>query len=630
MALLVGACLTTAVAGALAFSAVVLRDSLQAEARERDTQAARLLALAIAAGEADPKRADGVLASAFDASRHARIRLIDPQGRVVVDLPRGGDAGAANAQATPPVAEAAAVAPVSLGTRVVGEVQVFRHPAAWLSTWRDAVALLALGLAALGLTLSAVLALGLQRGRQDLRRLAQAVQRLGRGEPLADAPAVGGELAPVGGDLFAASQRLAAMKAQLAQQSEAVDRASHTDALTGLYHRVHFRTLLQQALESEPPAPVMAGGSLLIMRLRHLDAMNLRVGYEKVDSLLRALAGVANAYPARVKGAFAGRLNGGDIGLYLPVPGVALSTAEAMWAVMHTTLSKVDSAADLAIGGVEGLPWGSASRALAAADEALARAEAQGSFAIVVTGPPAELVRDTVPGDGSWRQRIGEALESAHVRLREAPVLSLEGALIHLEAQLQFRIEADGAFEDARPRLALETRSLLTRRVDLAALSLALQASADDGAARCVRLALPSVEEPDFLQEVTRLLESHVAGASRLCLEVAADPPSALRWLQSVPSWRGLGVRLGAAAGEGPLSAWSDAAQQGLHHVSLHVARLQEVADDASALAAWHQDLTTLHAAGLQVLARDVEAGEALPMLKALGVSGFEGAAAEA
>lgn len=630
MALLVGACLTTAVAGALAFSAVVLRDSLQAEARERDTQAARLLALAIAAVEADPKVADGVLASAFDASRHARIRLVDPQGRVLVDLPRAGNAQAPKADAAPPVAETPVVAPVALGSRVVGEVQVFRHPAAELSTWRDAVALLALGLAALGLTLSAVLAIGLQRGRQDLRRLAQAVHRLGRGEPLPGAPEVRGELAPVGGDLLAASQRLLALKEQVALQSEAVDRAAQTDALTGLYNRVHFRTLLQQALESEPPAPVMAGGSLLIVRLRRLDAMNLRVGYEKVDGLVRALAGVANAYPARVAGAFAGRLNGGDIGLYLPVPGVALSTAEAIWAVMHTTLSKVDPAADIAIGGVEGLPWGSASRALAAADEALARAEAQGAFAIVVTGPPEELVRDAVPGDGSWRQRIGEALESAHVRLRESPVLTLDGALIHLDAQLQFRIEAGGAFEDARPRLALQIRSLLTRRVDLAALSLALKASATDGAARCVRLALPSLEEPDFLQEATRLLESDPAGASRLRLEVSADPPAVQRWLHSVPTWRHLGVRLGAAASEGPLEAWAEAAHQGLHQVSLPLARLREVADDPIALAAWREGLSTLHATGLMVLAREVEEAGSLPMLKDLGVGGFEGPAAGA
>lgn len=402
---------------------------------------------------------------------------------------------------------------------------------------------LVIGLAAIGLAAGVLLAFVMRRSRQGYAGLALAARRIGRGEPVGDALPLRGGWAALGDDLAAASERMTRLQQQLQEQTQAVVRATHTDALTGLYTRVHFRALLQQALESEPPPAVAAGGSLLIIRLRRLEAMNLRVGYDQVDGLMRALAGVANSYPPRVAGAFAGRLNGGDVALYLPVPGVALSTAEAIWAVMRTALMRADPAADMAIGGVEGLPWGSASRALAAADEALARAEAQGAFSIVVSGSFAGLVPEGAPGD-DWGQRIAEALDSGDVRLAETSVAGPDGSRAHLDCELQVRFPADGPYKGVRRRLQTDARSLLTRRVDLATLTLALRASALDGSLRQLTMSLHSAEDTGFLHEAGRLLASDPRAARLLCLRVQGEPARVRGWLETVAVWSPSGVRV--------------------------------------------------------------------------------------
>lgn len=550
----VAACLTGVLVSALVYSCVVMRDTLQADALVRDTQAARLLAAAIAGAEGDGPAARRVLEAAFDPARHDRIRLLDAQGRVLAEWPAvmesaGGTDGrqvrrdAGSASGSPP-ASGLASAPVMSGTRRVGEIQVHARSAASGAVWRDAVWVLALGLAAIGLTAGALLGVVTLRSRQGYRRLALAARRIGLGEPAGDALPLKGGWAALGDDLADASERITRLQQQVQEQAQAVARATHTDALTGLHTRGHFRALLQQALESEPPPAVVAGGSLLIVRLRRLEAMNLRVGYDQVDGLMRALAGVANSYPPRVAGAFAGRLNGGDVGLYLPVPGVALSTAEAIWAVMRTALMRVDPAADMAIGGVEGLPWGSASRALAAADEALARAEAQGAFSIVVSGSSPDRVHDGALGDEAGRQRIAEALDSSEVRLAETPVFGADGSPGPLECELQARFPADGPFEGVRPRLQTDARSLLTRRVDLATLTLVLQACAQDGALRCLTMSPHSAEDAGFLQEAGRLLATDPRASRLVCLRTQGDPARVQRWLEAVAVWAPSGVRI--------------------------------------------------------------------------------------
>jgi GGDEF domain-containing protein len=108
-----------------------------------------------------------------------------------------------------------------------------------------------------------------------------------------------------------------------ARELEALRRQAHTDAVTGLPNRRNFVGRLAAALgDSGTP-----GAGLLILRVLQLEGLNLRIGHDATDLLLAAVAEVLAAYPLRVPGAFAGRLNGTDFALYLPVSGVADETA---------------------------------------------------------------------------------------------------------------------------------------------------------------------------------------------------------------------------------------------------------------------------------------------------------------
>ena len=621
-----------------------LRQAGQAQAAAREAEAAQWLAWALSRQPLDEAAQRALLDEEFSRGRITHLRLTDAQGRPLYERRAEGApsaSAAASAADAPPGS-----APVVEGQRVVGRLQVRLAAQRADGDVADARLTLLLGLLVLGAVGALAIAVGRQRARLDLARLSAQANALAQGEPPGPGAGLPGirspALAGVSQGLARVGERIQALQQERQTLSNELSRLREVDALTGLYDRAAFLSRLQVAL-APPARPGRTAGSLLLLRLRHLDAMNLRVGHDAVDGLLQSVAAMAGSYPARVPGAFAGRLNGGDFALYLPAPDVALDTAQALWAALRSALLTVDAAADLAIGGAEGLAAGPASHALAAADQALAQAESQGRFPIVVLGggrgPAAGEARaDAAAGPAAAgaaevaaRQRIAQALDRGDIRLAERPVLAPGGALLQLDCRLQYRENADSAWQEMTGQLLQGARSRLTQRVDLSAMARALEAGARDGTPRAVRVAMPSLAEPGFVSEGQRLLQAH-GGASRcLRVEVAADVAAAHpRWIDAVAPWADAGVRFGLDGPAADLSCLGPAVSRGLEYVRRSVGpAVEEVekagpAEEGDPLAGW---VAAVHAAGLRVYADGVDTAQALNRLGQAGFDGLCGAA---
>jgi GGDEF domain-containing protein len=487
------------------------------------------------------------------------LRWHDSQGRVLYErhAAPGADVPVETAAAaTGDASRAPGAAAVVDGQRVVGRVEVRLAPERSQADLADARLTLLAGMGGLGLLVAVAMAWVAQRRREDLGRLAAQARDLARGEAAESPSRFAGPgsaskaLAAIAADLAQAADRIAALDQARKALADELSRQREVDALTGLYDRSAFLGRLQMAL-ADPSRRDGGAGGLLLLRLRHLDAMNLRVGHDAVDGVLRSIAAMTCSYPARVPGALAGRLNGGDFALYLPAPGLTLETAQALWAALRSALLKVDPVADLAIGGVEGLSPGPASQALAAADQALAQAETQGPFPIVVAAAGAVAVADAGADEVgvAARRRIGQALDRGEVRLAERPVRGLDGEPLQIDCRLLYRDLGGALWEEVTPWLQLNVRSRLTQRVELATVARALQASAQDGQIRAVGLALPSLAEPGFVAEGLRLLQVQAVGARRLRVEVSADAAAAHpRWVDALAPWVSAGVSLGLRA----------------------------------------------------------------------------------
>lgn len=397
-----------------------------------------------------------------------------------------------------------------------------------------------------------------------------------------------------------------------AQRVEALRRLAHEDAATGLPNRRHFVARLALAL-AEPSA----GLGLILVRARAPR------GLEAVHGVVADLLG---AYPARVGGAFAGRLNATDFALALPVHGLAAETAETLARTLRASPPSGPARAEIAIGGVDGLGTGDVGPALAAADEALAQAEAAGSGCVQING----IWREAPLGERAWRVRLDEAMAEGRVMLAEFPVVDPAGRLLHLECPLRVQLEVAGPFSAARAWLPMAARHRLLPQIDLLALDLAIVAASRDGRARSVHVSVPSLAASGFVGAVSRRLEAAALPAGTLWLEVADggwQPRAGARLREAAAAWRRHGVRMGLEHAGASVDALARFGGCRIDYVKIDARFVHGVATDA-VVSDYAAGLTGLaRSLGLQVIAEGVDDGTDLPALWALGFGGATGPA---
>jgi diguanylate cyclase (GGDEF)-like protein len=423
------------------------------------------------------------------------------------------------------------------------------------TVWLGPVALLGAGLLAVGAALGALSARRQVRGelaRLMASTLVQAAQPrqavLPSDPPLAATPL----LQPLADGLSQLLMRQQMLFDVQAEQLESLRQQAHSDPLTGLPNRRFFTATLDAMLSGEG-APDEAG--LLLLRVCDLQGMNQRIGHAATDHVLQALAQAMRSYPSRIERCCAGRLNGADFALLLPVGGMAVETAASLVQALRLPILRIDPSARVAAGGVELRSPINATQALALADAALARNESGGAEGPLPAAPPPEGDEaELAQGESSWQRRIGRALVQGRVALGAYPVCTADGRQLHLDCPLRVQLVADGPMEPAARWLALATRSRLCAAVDEKALVLALEAIARDGVARCINIAGQSVASAEFVAAVSRRLEAEPALACRLWIDLpeslALERPLLVREVSR--RWRPLGVMLGLEhAGEG-------------------------------------------------------------------------------
>jgi GGDEF domain-containing protein len=414
-----------------------------------------------------------------------------------------------------------------------------------------------------------------------------------------------------------------------AEQVAQLQRQAQLDSVSGLPLRRHFLVLLQQRL-AEPGGPAVA---LLLVRVLQLEALNLRLGHEATDQLLGAVADVLQTYVDRVPGTFAGRMNGTDFALCLPVPGVAVETAESLRGALAAAPALRVSAAEVVVGGVDGLHDTSASAALATADAALARAEAGADGVVLPAVRTDAQVEANAQGARAWREQISAALAEGRTQLAEVPVRDSHGQSMHLECPLRVQLKAGGDYQAAERWLALARRSRLMPQVDLAAVELALRAIVHDGRARAVHASPLSLTTPGFISDVAALLRATPGAARSLsieCVDGLRPAASVAPLAAAAAAWRPCGARVGvehAAASVQQLPALQAA---GVQYIKVDARHLQALGTDA-AVRGYAQGLVDLvHGLGMTVLATGVAESSDLPALWALGFDGASGPALEA
>jgi EAL domain-containing protein (putative c-di-GMP-specific phosphodiesterase class I)/GGDEF domain-containing protein len=409
-----------------------------------------------------------------------------------------------------------------------------------------------------------------------------------------------------------------------AEQVERLRRRVHVDDDTGLPNRRYFVGRLGSALGDVGPT----GATLLILRVLRLDALRARLGDDGAGRVLAVVGDVLSAYPQSVPGAFAGRLNASDFALFLPATGIAEETAATLLRTLRATPAAGAGAGELVIGGVDDLQAETAGSALAAADEALARAEVAGPFCIEIH--MASPFDEAPLGERAWRVRLDEALREGRVGLAAFPVQGPDRQLLHLECPLRVQLDAAGPFREAKRWIAMASRSRLLPRVDLMAVELALGAIARDGRPRCVHVSAASLATSGFVGEVQRRLEGAPAASRRLWLEVAeghALDRVLPRLREAGAAWRRHGVHLGVEHAGASMQALARLAGIGLDHVKIDARYVRALHGEAEVREFARGLLALAQGMGLLVIAEGIADAEDLQVLWELGFDGATGPA---
>ena len=595
------------------------QQALQAQQALRNRDAAATLAELLSRPAGDGADLASRLAAAFEHSDALTVTLHPGDG-----MPATTYRHAATATRAPhwfmallPIAAPTGWGSVRLGEHEVATLQLQGQAASAQDALWDQCSQVAGWWLALAATLAAAAWAAMRAWRRALGPLLAQARALEQGRLVEIDEPTPVELRRLARSLNRAVQRLRELFAAQARQVALLQRQAQLDAVTGLPLRRGFVGLLEQRLAGQGGP----GAALLLLQVPQLDSLNERLGHEATDRLLGAIADLLLTYVDRVAGAFAGRLNGSDFALCLPVSGVARETADSLRIALAAAPALRASGTEVLIAGVDGLRETTASAALSAADAALARAQAEDMVAIDAQGD------SVIAGAGAraWREQIAAALAEGRTQLGEFPVVDQAGALIHLDCPLRVQLTVGGPFEAARRWLALARRSRLLPQVDLAAIDLALRASNDDGKARAVHASLKSLAAPEFIVEVAQRLAAAPQAAARLSIECVQNGGDVALLAEAATAWRPWGVRVGVEHSGGSPQQLPGLQDAGIDYVKVDARHLRGVAAD-EALRGYALSLVALiHGLGLVALAAGIDDPRDLAALWLLGFDGATG-----
>ncbi|MEJ6005650.1 LapD/MoxY N-terminal periplasmic domain-containing protein [Paucibacter sp. AS339] len=603
--LVVGAVLL-ALAGSVAVSTLSVRQLLQSQMQIKNSDNAAALALAMSQQRGDAELMQLLISAQFDTGYYQSVVWRAADGKLAFERNAAAKPSSAPAWFVQllPIALQPGVAQVSNGWNAIGSVEVLSHSAyAHDELWRSLtrVTLLLSGVALLA-GFGAYLAL--HRIRRPLDSAVSQARSVMEGSfGLIEVSTVP-ELKGLTQAMNAMVLRVKSMFEAQAEQLQVLRVQAHCDPLTGMSSRKHFLAELDSALTRDE-GPARAG--LVLLRLRDLAGLNQRLGRPAVDHILISMAAAVMAYPERVRGCLAGRLNGADFALWLPAPDVAAETAQALADALRASLPAFGGGIQVALGAVD-LPREAQTGVwFGEADAALARAENQAGFVVEsMTAPKTEgALMQKAQGERAWRAQIGEALKDRRGQLVQFPVLDREGRIIHLECPLQLQLEAQGSFESATRWLPLAVRSRLTAEVDLLAVSLALEAIGKDGLQRCVNIAPASLLDGSFVARLREQVFHAPQAARKLGLELAES--AAIQHFDLLfemgRQLRPLGVKLGLEHAGAGLAQVDRLYQAGLDYVKLDVSVVTGVSGDAARAAFVRGMLVMLRSLALKVYA---------------------------
>ena len=626
------ASMALALGGALLASMLGARDYMQSQLTLKNHDNAVALGLMLGAGHPDAVKTALLVASLFDSGHYEEIRILDPQGKTVIQR----QSAPATAQAPAwfvnllPINAASGQANITSGWVHAGSVLLrsdsrFAYQALWDTAIQTALA------AAAATMLCGLLATWvLGRLRKPLLAVTQQAQALSERRFITMALPNVPELQPLVLAMNSMVERLKALLETEAARLERLRQAERTDAVTGLLSRTAFLQVLHQALAK----PRSGTGFIAIIRLANLAAMNRLLGREPTDRYLQAVGRAVDSVEQRFEQAACGRLNGSDFALLLPAHALPEAQAQQCMRALQSVRKQhwPDSDNTAWLGWCRFQAGETLDAVLARVDMALAAAEAD----LVDGVRQAEHARHIrLPRSTTqWQAFIEQAIAQNSLRLAFSPVNSLDGQLLMQEATLMLPTVrglggGHASWLSADQFMPVAQRLLRSAELDLSSLEIALKTLAThlEWPALVVTLSAASIASSGFVESTVAQLDAHRAVTPRLIFQVSES--GALANFEALTTFcRAVyprQCRMGISQYGSRFSEVTPLSELGISYLQLD-ARMFNDLEPQSTSTDYARGLCILaHNLGWQVLAQEVETQAQLASLRALGFDGASG-----
>lgn len=600
------------------------RDYISRQLTLQNQDNAAALALSLSQMPKDQETLKLLIGAQFDSGHYRSIRLVAPDGAILVE--RSNPALAIPVPAwfeqMVPLEVPAARISIQDGWNILGDLELQSEPRfAYLSLWNEARKLA--WWYGIGAVLSGLLgSLVLRWVTRPLDRVIEQANALaGRRFITVEVPRTR-EFRQLTLAMNSMAERVHRMLEEEARRLEELQMQYQHDELTGLLTRDAFLKRLRGLLAQEEK-----GGAVMALgRVTCLNELNLHLGWEAVDQLLARIGGRLLSLAHDKDDWYAGRLSGADFALLVPADHDVERIGQLFSAELHLAISdcSVGINVEIVVGATAASVGEDTGLVLTRADGALIQAQRSGKS--IQCAFAAEASAAKVSGLAQWRKVLNEALQPMRVRLASYPVLNRAGELLYEECPVRVRIGDE--WQAASAVIPWVARLGMLPRLDLLVLQEALASLVGLDRRVGIHISAESLCEPSFRDQLSSLLrDCDEEVRKRLWIEISES--GAFRHLQDFkmlcaelkPFHCHVGVEhLGNYLGQ--IGQLHDV---GLDFVKIDAALVAGIDTHHGNQALVRGLCTSCHAIGLQVFAEGVRSAEETTTLFSIGVDGVTG-----
>ncbi|OLU15268.1 MULTISPECIES: cyclic di-GMP receptor LapD [unclassified Pseudomonas] len=614
-------------AGSVVVNVESSREQQVNQLRSHAQDAATALGLSLGSHLDDPAMLELMVSSIFDSGYFESIRVIGPDDKVLVErsgpsLGRGAPQWFADLV---DLAPAQGDAIVSDGWSQAAHVEVVSHPYfAIAKLWQNAYATL-LWLALISFVCIGLGVLLLKRQLRPLEYMVEQSNAIARREFLS-APNLPRtpEFRRVVNAMNQMVEKLKTLFDEEASRSEKLHAEAYQDSLTGLANRRYFDLDLQARLTGEERA---SSGALMLLRVNDLIGLNQRIGGQRTDQLLKA---VAEQLQQVSQGRFLlARNRGGEFALL--AAGVDRQEAEqlaeqlcsALLSLQQTGASDCSPVAHIGI--TTFAPGASSSELYSALDAALAEAVSNSRHHWAFVEHHHQGVANGERND--WHRLLEGALQQGRFLQYVQPVVNAADPTKVLHNKVLARLlDERGETIPAGQFLPWLERFGWTARLDLVMLDALLAQLADHEGQVALSLSGITVRDPQALQQVYERLRLNPAVSGRLILELDEGQLPGPAELEAITRrLRSLGVELGLQHFGGRFSMIGNLAKLGLAYLKVDGSFIRGIDQEGDKRLFIEAMQRAANSIDLPLIAERVETRGEWEVLRAMGVSGVQG-----